>query len=216
MFCKNCGTKLNEGALFCQSCGAKQEVDPNATVVLNQAETSEPVQPSGNAGYTSTPNYNNQPNYSAPQQSNYPNQQNYGANPNFNGQYGYAPQVPNVAPGVYGVSFGEAIKLFFTNYVNFKGRASKSEYWWIFLFNVLVNIPNYILSVIVPPVSGLISLALIIPGLALYVRRMHDIGKHWYRIFIGLIPIAGIIIMIIDLCKDSDGDNEWGYGPNHN
>ena len=42
------------------------------------------------------------------------------------------------------------------------------------MFNVLVNIPNYILSVIVPPVSGLISLALIIPGLALYVRRMHD------------------------------------------
>ena len=52
-----------------------------------------------------------------------------------------------------------------------------------------------------------------VPGMALCVRRFHDIGKHWYRIFMALIPLAGPIILIVDLCKDSDKDNEWGYGP---
>ena len=73
------------------------------------------------------------------------------------------------------VSFGEAIKLFFVNYVNFDGRSTQSEYWWVVLFNFLVG-----LGVGWIPVLGwLVSLGLLIPGLSLSVRRLHDTGKSW-------------------------------------
>lgn len=107
------------------------------------------------------------------------------------------------------VTFGEAIKLFFTNYVNFTGRASKSEYWWAFLFQFIVGI----VAGFIPVLGSLVSLALIIPNLSVSVRRLHDTGKAWYYWLLGLIPLAGFIIMIVLYCKDSDGDNQWGPGP---
>lgn len=192
MFCNKCGKILEDGAAFCTGCGARQN-SGNSTDGFGRTT----IVGSGFVGTESNGFENNQQPYG------------YQNNTNFDDS-----AMRMGAPHV-GVSFGKAIGLFFTNYVNFKGRASKAEYWWVFLFNILLNIPIYFLSKIASPIGGLISLALIIPGLALYIRRLHDIGKPWYRMFIGLIPIAGVIIMIIDLCKDSDGDNKWGYGPNH-
>lgn len=107
------------------------------------------------------------------------------------------------------VGFGEAIKLFFTNYANFSGRSTVSEYWWAYLFNMLISI---VLSII--PILGLIaSLALIIPGLSLSVRRLHDTGKSWTYLFMALIPIAGPIILLVQYCSGSDADNQWGPAP---
>lgn len=104
------------------------------------------------------------------------------------------------------VSFGEAIKLFFVNYVNFDGRSTQSEYWWVVLFNFLVG-----LGVGWIPVLGwLVTLGLLIPGLSLSVRRLHDTGKSWVYLLMGLIPIAGFIILIVFYCQESDGDNKWG------
>ena len=68
---------------------------------------------------------------------------------------------------------------------------------------------SFYLSVLWLLILGLIT----IPGISIAVRRLHDIGKPWYFMFVAAIPIAGIIILIVDLCKDSDGDNRWGYGP---
>lgn len=100
------------------------------------------------------------------------------------------------------VGFGKAIGLFFKNYVNFKGRASRSEYWWVYLFNSLIS---SVLSWI-PYIGWLISLALLIPGIALCIRRMHDVGKCWA---FALIPIYNLILAF----QESDGDNKWGPGP---
>ncbi len=99
------------------------------------------------------------------------------------------------------VSFGEAVKLFFKNYVNFTGRASKSEFWWGYLFYFLISL-TYV-GILV----GMIG------ALSLCIRRLHDIGKSWVWYLMGLIPYAGAIILIIYYCKDSDGDNQWGPGP---
>ena len=96
-----------------------------------------------------------------------------------------------------------------------------SEFWWISLFNVLVSLAFSILSIVtkgsplaflVSGLSGLFSLATLIPGLALSVRRLHDIGKEGTYIFMGLIPIVGIFILIAAYCKPSVGDNKWGAG----
>lgn len=102
------------------------------------------------------------------------------------------------------VTFGKAVRLFFENYVNFTGRASKSEYWWGFLFTFLMSftiIGGFICCI------GMLSLA---------IRRLHDVGKSLPWIFMGLIPCAGPIILIVYYCKDSAGDNQWGPGPKLN
>lgn len=100
------------------------------------------------------------------------------------------------------VDFIGAVKNYFTFFANFKGRSSKSEYWWAFLFNFIIGL---VLSFI--PVVGLL---LIVPSLANCVRRFHDIGKSGWCALYGLIPIAGFIVMIVMLVKDSDDDNCYG------
>ncbi len=106
------------------------------------------------------------------------------------------------------VSFGEAIKLYFKNYLNFSGRASRSEYWFAYLFTFLVSTVAGILGT---TVSTIISLAFLLPSLAIAFRRLHDIGKSGWWYLMLLIPIAGPIILLVYYCTDSQNcDNQWG------
>ena len=187
MFCQQCVTKIDDGVTFCSNCGAKQVgAEDRPGNDFN----------AGNSQGQST--MNGQFNQSS-------NQQGFASQ-------GYSQPNPNMYAGANTggspkrVSFGEAIKLFFMNYVNFDGRSTQSEYWWVVLFNFLVG-----LGVGWIPVLGwLVSLGLLIPGLSLSVRRLHDTGKSWVYLLMGLIPIAGFIILIVFYCQESDGDNKWG------
>lgn len=105
------------------------------------------------------------------------------------------------------VTFLESVKRFFTNYAEFHGRASRSEYWYFFLAEIVITA---ILAKISESLGGVWGLATLIPSLALSVRREHDIGRHWSRILIVLIPLVGWIIFICDMAKQSEGDNAWG------
>ena len=114
------------------------------------------------------------------------------------------------------MSFVDAIKSVLTQYAGFSGRARRSEYWYFTLFNaVLGGILNGLATQVsfFAVIATLVSLALLIPGLAVSVRRLHDIGKSgWYLLFV-LIPLVGAIILLVWDCKDSQpGDN--AYGPN--
>lgn len=108
------------------------------------------------------------------------------------------------------ISFIEAIKLAFTHYADFKGRARRSEYWWFTLFNIIVS---GIIGAIIPELAGVWSLVVLVPGLALCVRRLHDIGRSGWAYLIGLIPLVGGIILIVWFCKDSGEANQWGPNP---
>lgn len=110
------------------------------------------------------------------------------------------------------VSFVEAIVLFFKNYVNFKGRATRSEFWWAFLFYVIVGTVAGIIS---SGVSAIVTLVFCLPQLAISIRRLHDTGKSWLYYLLGFIPIAGMIILIVFWCQPSDGDNQWGPDPRY-
>ncbi|MDO4332572.1 MAG: DUF805 domain-containing protein [Eubacteriales bacterium] len=104
----------------------------------------------------------------------------------------------------------------FQNYVNFQGRARRKEYWMFVLFNVIVSFVVAIIAnlIHVPALSSLYSLVVLCPSLALAVRRLHDIGKKWTWILIGLIPLIGTVWLLVLLCMDSQlGDNEFGPNP---
>ncbi|MCL2592446.1 MAG: DUF805 domain-containing protein [Defluviitaleaceae bacterium] len=97
------------------------------------------------------------------------------------------------------------------NYANFKDRTNVKGYWMVFLINIIISIPLSIITVLVPTVgmiiTGIYCLALIVPSLALAIRRLRDGGKKWTYIFINLIPIAGPILYLIQLIKPSVPDN---------
>lgn len=212
MFCQQCGNQIREGVTFCPNCGTRQvKVNPNAASQNNQTSYGGNV-----AGQYAQQQYNqqqyNQQNGQYAQQQY--NQQGYAGG-------GYAQPNPNAWGNTSGspkyVSFGEAIKLYFVNYVNFEGRSTRSEYWWAFLFNTCVNILIELLIIFQIPVLALlapiVSLGLLLPGLSIAIRRLHDTGKSWVYILMGLIPLAGPIILIVQYCKESDADNMWGPAP---
>jgi uncharacterized membrane protein YhaH (DUF805 family) len=117
------------------------------------------------------------------------------------------------------MSFQEAVKTVLTKYVDFNGRARRSEYWYFVLFNLLVN---FVVGIVVNLtgltfLSYIVSLALLLPGLGVCVRRLHDIGKGWAWILLALIPLVGAIILIVFYCQDSQpGDNQYGPNPKGN
>lgn len=97
------------------------------------------------------------------------------------------------------------------NYANFSGKTTIRGYWMAFLFNFLASFVLGVITGIIPQLSflsGLYTLAVMIPGLAIVVRRLRDAGKSWGWIFISLVPIAGPIILIVMLCKPSVSSEE--------
>lgn len=109
-------------------------------------------------------------------------------------------------------------------YANFKGRASRSEFWYFLLFNLIfsvlaVTLDQVIGTTIIDGVDyGWIYLFYvlfsILPGLAVSIRRLHDVGKSGWFYFIILIPLIGPIWLIILFCTQSDyADNKFGPNP---
>ena len=109
-------------------------------------------------------------------------------------------------------------------YVDFKGRARRAEYWNFTLFSTLISIvlllvDTYVLGT--NPMAGesgiignLYSLAVFLPSLGVLVRRLHDVGKSGWFFLIILIPLIGAIWLLILLFRDGEqGENKWGPNP---
>lgn len=95
------------------------------------------------------------------------------------------------------------------NFKNFDGRASRQEYWMFVLFNVIVSLVLSFIGAMIgfPSLANIYSLVVLIPSIAVAVRRMHDIGKSgWY----GFIPFYNLYLA----CQPSQqGPNEYGEEP---
>ena len=103
---------------------------------------------------------------------------------------------------------GSAVKACFNKYATFSGRANRSEFWFFYLFMLI--------AMFVPFIGWVAQLAFFIPYISVTVRRLHDVGKSGWWIFISLIPLAGWIWGILLLCQASDeGENEYGANPNY-
>jgi len=113
------------------------------------------------------------------------------------------------------------------NYTNFKGRASRKEYWIFFLFNLIISIILVVIDnnfkLIIDRdmglglLSSLYSLAILLPALAVGVRRLHDIGKSGKWLFIAFVPIiGGIWLLVLFATKGMEANNPFGEEPNAN
>jgi uncharacterized membrane protein YhaH (DUF805 family) len=122
------------------------------------------------------------------------------------------------------MTFFDAIKTVFRKYAEFGGRASRPEFWWWTLFSTLVSMA---LNAVSLPVYGLMysrmlesgpaftggytsfsfaglwGIAVLVPSLAVTVRRLRDAGRSWTQLFWVLLPIAGVIVLIVRLCEPS-------------
>ena len=109
-----------------------------------------------------------------------------------------------------------------TNYTEFGGRARRKEYWFFILFNILISIAFTIIDGVtglysietgVGLFSGIYSLAILVPSIAVGVRRLHDTNRSGWWLLISFIPLIGAIILIVFLASDSNSE-ENQYGPN--
>ena len=103
--------------------------------------------------------------------------------------------------------FQAAIKTCLRKYADFSGRAARPEFWWFFLFQVIVMVVTGMVS---ETLNGLAALALLLPGLAVGARRLHDIGKSAWFLLVGLIPFVGWLIMLYWFVQPSAAANEYG------
>lgn len=114
------------------------------------------------------------------------------------------------------MKFTESVKTVYSKYATFSGRATRSEYWWFVLFWYAIILCAVLLGVatgIDKPILALIGIfgaISFIPIVALRVRRLHDIGKSGWWIFLGLVPYIGGFILFLFSVIGSDGENEYG------
>lgn len=108
-------------------------------------------------------------------------------------------------------------------YADFSGRARRKEYWMYVLFYMIIAIVVHVIDVMLGWVTpefemgvlgGLYSLCMFIPGLAVSVRRLHDIGKSGWNFLFILIPLVGAVVLLIWFCKEGERrGNAWGLDP---
>jgi uncharacterized membrane protein YhaH (DUF805 family) len=130
------------------------------------------------------------------------------------------------------MSFNDAVKSCWSQFATFSGRARRSEYWWFYLFSILVSSGSFLIAGILGGtavgvggqstggvvlgllfmIAGVVNLALLIPGLAVFCRRLHDTGRSGWWWLIGIVPFVGSIVLLVFLCSDSQPENNR-YGP---
>lgn len=108
-------------------------------------------------------------------------------------------------------------------YAVFEGRSRRAEYWYFFLYNVLFGIAAAIVDILagtynkglgIGLVGVIYALAVLLPSLAVAIRRLHDTNRSGWWLLIAFIPLAGAIALIVFYAQDSDpGDNTYGPNP---
>ena len=114
------------------------------------------------------------------------------------------------------------LKVVRDNYMNFEGRARRKEYWMFILVHVIIVIALSVIESMVGLtigdefgiLSGIYALGVLLPTIAVSVRRLHDVSKSGWWILIGLIPLVGALVLLYFYVSDGKaGDNEYGPNP---
>lgn len=108
-------------------------------------------------------------------------------------------------------------------YAEFSGRSRRKEYWFFVLFYLIIYLGlafidgaagTYDAQVQIGLLSGIFALAMLIPGIAVTVRRLHDTGRSGWWILISFVPLIGAIVILVFTVLDSQpGANQYGPNP---
>lgn len=105
------------------------------------------------------------------------------------------------------MTLGQSLSVCFSKYVNFDGRAGRSEYWWFMLFIFLVSCAAASIN---DTVYGVVAFALLLPHLAVASRRLHDLDKSAWWLLLGFVPIANLLLIVWFCMKGTDTANRFG------
>lgn len=203
--CVKCGFVIeNDSAKFCKKCGAKQPE------IVEEIKDSKVVAPSSDDGILLN-DYNTRPITDDGGQAIYPDSTSKGP-------------ICSKHTGSLDTNKGNgllwAVKTCFRKYATFKGRASRSEYWYFCLFNIIVTcvllglaiaIKQEDISLLFLALVSIYSIVIFLPSLAAIVRRLHDTGKSGWLYCLVFIPYIGAFILLFFLCKKSDSNiNVYG------
>jgi uncharacterized membrane protein YhaH (DUF805 family) len=97
------------------------------------------------------------------------------------------------------MTFQDSISTCFKKYVDFSGRATRSEFWWFVLFIFVISC---ILNIISYSIAAIFSLAILLPYIAVGVRRLHDTNRSGWWLLIGFIPLIGAIVLIVFFAQE--------------
>jgi uncharacterized membrane protein YhaH (DUF805 family) len=99
------------------------------------------------------------------------------------------------------MKFQEAVQVCFAKYLDFEGEASRPEFWWFFLF---VGVVSFALALVSNKLSGLFSLVVLVPYLAVTVRRLHDTNRSGWWVLVWFVPVVGWLILVFLLVQEGD------------
>ena len=107
------------------------------------------------------------------------------------------------------------IKVVRDNYANFEGRARRNEFWMFVLIASVISLGTFVVDGLLFPgkflITNLFSLAILVPSVAVGVRRLHDTGRSGWWLLLTVAFIFGLIALIVLLALDSNiGDNDYG------
>ena len=100
------------------------------------------------------------------------------------------------------MGFQEAVRVCFAKYFDFEGEATRPEFWWFVLF---IGVVNLALAVVSNKLSGVFSLAVLLPFLASAVRRLHDANRSGWWLLICFLPLVGLLILAFLLVQEGEG-----------
>lgn len=108
------------------------------------------------------------------------------------------------------MTFQESIKTCISKYADFSGRASRSEYWWFFLAQIL----GVVIALAIHPILyAIVLLGSLLPNWAAAARRMHDMGKSGWWLLLSIIPLVGLIVIYWLVQPTMPEANEYGEAP---
>jgi uncharacterized membrane protein YhaH (DUF805 family) len=116
------------------------------------------------------------------------------------------------------VTMRTAVKTVLSKYATFRGRARRSEYWYFALFQLIAYMVAGVLDYVIfgrqSLFSAIVGLGLLIPVLAVSVRRLHDTNRSGWWLFLSLVPFIGGVILLIWFCSKGAAEaNRFGEDP---
>lgn len=113
------------------------------------------------------------------------------------------------------MTFGSAVRSVLTQYATFTGRARRSEYWFFVLFTLLVYLAASVVDAVlgIPVFTLIVVLGLLVPTLAVSVRRLHDTGRSGWWVLLSFVPFGGIVLIVFDCLDSEPGPNRFGPSP---